>query len=1770
VALFAGPAEAALTAGQVAFLFPGQGAQAPDLCRDLWERLPTYRERLTELARSAEPVLGRSFLDALYPEPHARDAAAAELTRTEVCQPALAALELALVDVLAGLGVEAGVMVGHSLGELVAVAAGGALDAGEAVRLVAERGRLMAELDGDHGAMAALATDRDSAARLVDGQPGAVLANFNHPRQVVVSGESAAVDKVVARAGAAGVRATRLPVSHGFHSPIVAPMAGRFRELLAGADVRQPDRVVVSCAAEADGEGLRPGPFEPDAEAIRARMARHALAAIDFESGVRAAWSAGARVFLQVGAGSTLLSMARATLAQDGNAARLAAPLAPAETRDGEGLLLALARLVGLGLPLATAGLYRGRDVHLAALPPSLLETRPFWVLKPLADPPALPDLGARDAGDRDGVHIRAMADGAGPAQEVPRMSERSPAPRELVDLFQRQLDVIQGQIDVLRSHGVEAPAATSAASAPAERAEVVVAASTRANGHATRPAATAPALEDPGAPRGRVEIEKQVLEIVSRVSALPVRGLSLSARLSEDLGIDSLMMVELGGGLQEAFGLREVPDGIIGRDATLADIVDRLAAHMTVQSGASSAVAAPVEAAATAGPVIERHVAEWTAQPLARDQAGQLAAPGGAVIAADAGAAAIAEALAVRLRAAGRDVHIIDDGAELAWPAEAGLFIDISDVRGAGSNGARDPRAESPAAATRRLRAPLERGCAAMAAAARSGVRPAYVAATSGPGFATAAGFARALAAERPDRLARAIELPAGAQPEVAAERIEAEIATSDRTAEVSWATGERRAVTTRRSPLASASGIAARTALITGGGRGLGGRLALGLARAGVANLALVGRRQADADVERLLADLAAAGAAARYFACDVRDAEALAATVAEARAALGPIELVAHAAGVNVDGPVDRTRAEDLELVFDTKVGGALNLWAACAGDPLAAFLLYGSWAGRFGNRHQSTYAAANRALAALAGPLAAGRADVRVAAVDLPPWEGGGMVERLPEPIRRAMRARGVPFLTDETGLAHLMAELSGGPGPAEVVLGAGPSGSARRDRARLLLDPAAPWLADHAPGGEVRLPLAAALERAVAAADRVGVSAPLSILDFQVLQAISVPPGGRAIEVEARRSPDGSVEVELWLEADDALRGEPRLAASGRIARAGAALPALSPGAGELPRLDLDRFYAEHTFHGPRMRGIARVDEVGESHARGVVTTAEAGWPRALDILGLDGALQLAGFFARERLGRSALPIGAGECRVLAPLPAASELLCVVELERADGEDLLGHIDLCDAGGRPLVQLRRVRARVVDDAAVERAGKSGAHRDGNGQSGASGGTGGERSNGHAPATSSGNGHSIDPATYRVEQFPELLELQQRMKMVEAFGLRIPYFHEHEGLTNQRSVIAGVEHVNYSSYNYVGLSGHPEVNRAVEVAIARYGTSVSASRLASGEKPLHRELEGAIAGFLGCEDAVVMVGGHATNVSVIGHMLDSRDLVLHDSLAHDSILGGARLAGARRRPFPHNDVDALARLLEQVRPHVRRVLIAVEGVYSMDGDLAPLDRIIELKKRFGALLLVDEAHSLGVVGATGRGIGERFGVRREDVDLWMGTLSKSLASCGGYIAGSAALVQFLKYTNPGFVYSVGISPANAAAALAALRLLEREPERVATLQARSRYFIERLRERGIDTGLSRGSAVVPCIVPSSVDCLRLAQALSARRINVQPILYPAVEENLARLRFFVTSGHSDADLLATAEAVREELAAIDPRHLSPRAPAAARAGSWEASP
>lgn len=394
-------------------------------------------------------------------------------------------------------------------------------------------------------------------------------------------------------------------------------------------------------------------------------------------------------------------------------------------------------------------------------------------------------------------------------------------------------------------------------------------------------------------------------------------------------------------------------------------------------------------------------------------------------------------------------------------------------------------------------------------------------------------------------------------------------------------------------------------------------------------------------------------------------------------------------------------------------------------------------------------------------------------------------------------------------------------------------------------------------------------------------------------------------------------------------------------------------------------------------------------------------------------------------------------------------------------------------------------------------------------------------------------------------YRFDRFEEYLQLRESLQMLDATGLPNPFFKAHEGLTNDTTVIGGRELINFSSFNYIGMSGDPEVAEAAKQAIDRYGTSVSASRLVSGEKVLHRELERALAEMVGVEDALILSAGHGTNETTIGHLFGAGDLLLHDALAHNSIVQGCKLSGAKYRAFQHNDWLVLDRLLTDLRPQYRRVLVAIEGTYSMDGDIPDLPKFIEVKKRHKVFLYVDEAHSIGVLGARGRGIGEHFDVNPSDVDLWMGTLSKALGSCGGYIAGNKAVIEYLKYTAPGFVFATGISPANTAAALAAIRLLEQDRGRLETLRQRSELFLRLAKERGLNTGHSHGTPIIPVILGSSVLSLQMSAAMGRRGVNVQPILYPAVEERAARLRFFITSQHTEAQIRHTVDAVAEEL-------------------------
>src|SRR3990167_24449 len=241
------------------------------------------------------------------------------------------------------------------------------------------------------------------------------------------------------------------------------------------------------------------------------------------------------------------------------------------------------------------------------------------------------------------------------------------------------------------------------------------------------------------------------------------------------------------------------------------------------------------------------------------------------------------------------------------------------------------------------------------------------------------------------------------------------------------------------------------------------------------------------------------------------------------------------------------------------------------------------------------------------------------------------------------------------------------------------------------------------------------------------------------------------------------------------------------------------------------------------------------------------------------------------------------------------------------------------------------------------------------------------------------------------------------IEQKKLFAKKFHIHNPFFLQHDGIASATSNIAGKAYINFSSYNYLNLNGDPRVIKAAKDAIDCYGTSVSASRLVSGERLIHQELEQALAKMHKVEDCLVFVSGHATNVTTIGYLFGPKDLIIHDELIHDSALQGIKLSGSMRLSFPHNDWQFLDELLAKRRHQFERVLVIVEGIYSMDGDYPDLPQFISVKKRHNAFLMVDEAHAIGVLGATGRGIGEFCNVSPSDVDIWMGTLSKALAGC-----------------------------------------------------------------------------------------------------------------------------------------------------------------------
>ena len=376
--------------------------------------------------------------------------------------------------------------------------------------------------------------------------------------------------------------------------------------------------------------------------------------------------------------------------------------------------------------------------------------------------------------------------------------------------------------------------------------------------------------------------------------------------------------------------------------------------------------------------------------------------------------------------------------------------------------------------------------------------------------------------------------------------------------------------------------------------------------------------------------------------------------------------------------------------------------------------------------------------------------------------------------------------------------------------------------------------------------------------------------------------------------------------------------------------------------------------------------------------------------------------------------------------------------------------------------------------------------------------------------------------------RFEDTPEYKHFLERQEALVGAGDN-PYFVTHESPLLDTGIVDGHRVLEFGSYNYVGMSGRPEVKEAAKAAIDKYGTSASGSRLLAGEKQIHKDLEKEIADWKHTEDAIVCVGGHSTNVTFVGNFCGKNDLILYDALAHNSIEQGCRLSEATSRPFPHSDIAALETILKNQRAYYEKVLIVIEGAYSMDGDIAPVPDFVRVKKEYGCFLMVDEAHSACVIGETGGGVDEYFGLNGDDIDIKYGTLSKGLGTCGGYLAGKKSLIDYLRYNMPGFVFSVGISPALAAGSLAAIRTLRSHPEIMEHLRTAIKAFSDSARRRHLDICLAGETAVLPVLVGRDEDAWLLSNELKKRGVSVPPAMYPAVPKGKARLRFCVISEH-----------------------------------------
>lgn len=382
-----------------------------------------------------------------------------------------------------------------------------------------------------------------------------------------------------------------------------------------------------------------------------------------------------------------------------------------------------------------------------------------------------------------------------------------------------------------------------------------------------------------------------------------------------------------------------------------------------------------------------------------------------------------------------------------------------------------------------------------------------------------------------------------------------------------------------------------------------------------------------------------------------------------------------------------------------------------------------------------------------------------------------------------------------------------------------------------------------------------------------------------------------------------------------------------------------------------------------------------------------------------------------------------------------------------------------------------------------------------------------------------------------------------KIQQLNKRVEGIKDNGLYFYNQpisELQGGSRVLVNGREMGMYASYSYMGLVNHPRINAAAVAAIDKFGTGTHGVRFLAGSLSLHEELEETIADFKRAEAAVTFSSGYVTNLSVISALVQRGDFVFSDKLNHASIVDGCMMSRATFCRFQHKDMDDLERLLQQAKPGVGK-LVVVDAVFSMDGDIIDLPRIVEVCQKYNAWLMVDEAHSVGVLGETGRGIEEHFGMG-DVVDIKMGTMSKTIPSVGGYVAGKKDLVDFLRHGTRSYMFSAALPPAQTAAANEAFKVILDEPWRIQKLRQNTEFFIGRLKKAGFNT-LFTETAIVPVVCGSDEAAFEMTREAHLNDVFVLPVVFPAVPQELARLRATITAAHEPEEIEYATDVIAE---------------------------